>query len=335
MNEAKKIALIVLNWNGRKLLEEFLPSLVQFNAKEAQLYVADNASTDDSLAYLQTHFPRVKIIQNTENGGYAKGYNDALKDIKEPLLCLINSDVAVTENWLNPILKQFENEPNTAVIQPKILAYKQKTHFEYAGAAGGFLDNYAYPFCRGRIFDSVEEDQGQYNDATPIFWASGACLFIRRNVFEAVGKLDESYFAHQEEIDLCWRIQNADYAIWYNPNSVVYHLGGATLNSVNPKKTFLNFRNSLFNIVKNAPKKGLFLLVLKRLLLDGIAGVKLMLSLKPLHTWAIIKAHFSFYAHLNEMLKKRTKNSGSKQYYHTKSIVWEYYIKSKKKFTDL
>jgi len=335
MDEVKKIAVVVLNWNGRKLLEEFLPSLTEYNHKDAQVYVADNASNDDSVAYVKANFPMVKIIQNKTNGGYAKGYNDALENLNEPLLCLINSDVSVTANWLNPILEQFENEPNTAVIQPKILDYKVKNHFEYAGAGGGFLDKYAYPFCRGRIFDTLEEDKGQYNEAKPIFWASGACLFIRKVVFEEVGKLDESYFAHQEEIDLCWRINNASYEVWYNPNSVIYHLGGATLNSQNPKKTFLNFRNSLFNIVKNAPKKGLFFLVFTRLILDGIAGVKLMLSLKPLHTWAIVKSHFSFYAHLSEMLEKRNKNTTLKKYYFTKSIVWQYYVKGKKYFTNL
>jgi GT2 family glycosyltransferase len=335
MNDLKKIAIVVLNWNGRKLLEEFLPSLVMHNHKDAQLYMADNASTDDSLAYVRANFPSIKIIQNSQNGGYAKGYNDALERVEEPLLCLINSDVEVTANWLNPILEQFEIAPKIAVIQPKILAYKNKTHFEYAGAAGGFLDKYAYPFCRGRIFDTLEEDKGQYDDTKLIFWASGACLFIRKAVFEEIGKFDESYFAHQEEIDLCWRINNASYEVWYNSNSVIYHLGGATLNSQNPKKTFLNFRNSLFNIVKNAPKKNLFLLVLTRLLLDGVAGVKLMLALKPLHTWAIVKAHFSFYAHLFEMLAKRNENTAFKKYYLTKSIVWQYYIKGKKYFLNL
>lgn len=332
---SNRIAVVVLNWNGKALLAEFLPTLVQNNHPRATIYLADNASTDDSIAFAKEHFPTVKIIKNTENGGYAKGYNDALAQIKEPLLCLINSDVAVTANWLDAILLQFDNEPNTAVIQPKILAYRKQTHFEYAGAAGGFLDKYAYPFCRGRIFDTIAEDKGQYNTPEKIFWASGACLFIRKTVFDEVQGFDESYFAHQEEIDLCWRINNKDYDVMYNPQSVIYHLGGATLNSQNPQKTFLNFRNSLFNIVKNAPKKGLFALVLSRLVLDGVAGAKLFFSFKPLHTWAIVRAHFSFYAHLMEMLSKRTSLNNTKPYYYIESVVWQYYGKGKKYFDEL
>ena len=331
----KKIAIVVLNWNGKALLAEFLPALVKYNHKDAQIYVADNASTDDSVLFVKKNFPTIKIIQNEVNGGYAKGYNDALKELKEPLLCLINSDVMVTENWLNEILIQFDKEPNTAAIQPKILAYKNPKYYEYAGAAGGFLDKYAYPFCAGRIFDTLEQDKGQYDERKQIFWASGACLFIRKAVFNAVGKFDESYFAHQEEIDLCWRINNAGYAVWYNPETTIYHLGGATLNSENPKKTFLNFRNSLFNLVKNAPAKNLFFIILVRLLLDGIAGAKLFFSLKPLHTWAIIKAHFSFYYYLPEMLVERKKQKQFLKYYSVKSIVWQYYIKRAKRFQDI
>ncbi len=331
----KKIAIVVLNWNGKALLEEFLPALVKYNHPDAQLYVADNASTDDSVLFVKKNFPSIKIIQNSENGGYAKGYNDALKELKEPLLCLINSDVMVIENWLDEILVQFNKEPNTAAIQPKILAYKNPKYYEYAGAAGGFLDKYAYPFCAGRIFDTLEEDKGQYDERKQIFWASGACLFVRKAVFDEVGVFDELYFAHQEEIDLCWRINNAGYAVWYNPSATVYHLGGATLNSENPKKTFLNFRNSLFNLVKNAPAKNLFFIILMRLLLDGVAGAKLVLSLKPLHTWAIIKAHFSFYYYLPEMFAKRKKQKQFLKYYIVKSIVWQYYIKGVKRFQDI
>ena len=332
---SKQIAVVVLNWNGKALLAEFLPTLVQHNHPQATIYLADNASTDDSIDFVMEQFPTIKIIKNSENGGYAKGYNDALKHIEEPLLCLINSDVAVTANWLDAILLQLDTEPNTAVIQPKILAYRKQTHFEYAGAAGGFLDKYAYPFCRGRIFDTIEEDKGQYDTPEKIFWASGACLFIRSEVFDEAQGFDESYFAHQEEIDLCWRINNLGYDVMYNPQSLIYHLGGATLNSQNPQKTFLNFRNSLFNIVKNAPKKGLLGLVFLRLVLDGVAGAKLFLSLKPLHTWAIVRAHFSFYAHLSEMLSKRTSLEHTKQYFYIKSVVCQYYIKGRKYFNDL
>ncbi|PTM06103.1 MAG: dTDP-Rha--alpha-D-GlcNAc-pyrophosphate polyprenol alpha-3-L-rhamnosyltransferase, partial [Bacteroidetes bacterium] len=288
-----KIAIVILNWNGRKLLAEFLPSVVSFS-KEATLYVADNASNDDSVDFIIKSFPTVNIIQNKVNGGYAKGYNDALKHIDTDVFCLLNNDVEVTKNWLTPIKSCFEQNSETAIIQPKILDYKNKDYFEYAGAAGGFLDKYGYPYCRGRIFNTLEKDELQYEGVSDIFWASGACLFIRTSVFEHLNGFDETYFAHQEEIDLCWRAKNLDYDIKYVSQSVVYHLGGGTLNALNPKKTYLNFRNSLFNLVKNA-KGNLFLLIFIRLALDGMAGLKFLLSLKPKHTFAIIKAHFSFY----------------------------------------
>lgn len=332
-----KVAVVILNWNGKKLLEEFLPSVVtNSNPEIATIYLADNASNDDSVSFVEENFPSVKIIKNKENLGYAGGYNEALKYVKESLFCLLNSDVEVTKNWLEPMIKLFKQEPNTAIIQPKILDYKDKTKFEYAGAAGGFIDKYAYPFCRGRIFNTIEEDSGQYNDIYSIFWASGACFFIRREVFFGLNGLDTDYFAHQEEVDLCWRAKNLGYAIKYNGFSTVYHVGGATLNSINPKKTFLNFRNSLFNLLKNTPSKGLFRLIFIRLLLDGVAGVMFFLSLKPIHTFAIIKAHFSFYYHTKKMLKKRSiiPNKTS-NYYLVDSIVSQYFLFRRKYFSDL
>ena len=238
-----KIAIVILNWNGQKLLEQFLPSVVSYS-KEATIYVADNASTDNSVSFVKDNYPEVTIIQNEENGGYAKGYNDALQHVTADVFCLLNSDIEVTENWLKPIIKQFESDTNIAVIQPKILDYKDKSKFEYAGAGGGFIDKYGYPYCRGRIFDTIETDTNKYNDIIDIFWASGACFFIKSNVFHNLNGFDEDYFAHQEEIDLCWRIQNAGHQIKYVGTSTVYHVGGATLTTQNPKKTFLNFRNS-------------------------------------------------------------------------------------------
>ena len=268
-----KIAVVILNWNGEKLLEQFLPSIVQYSP-QADIYVADNASTDDSVSYLKAFFPTVKIIQNDSNLGFAEGYNEALKEVDAEIYALVNSDIEVTENWLKPIVETFENEPKTAIIQPKILDFKRKEYFEYAGAAGGFLDKYGYPYCRGRVFETLEKDNGQYDDNCEIFWASGACFFIRSSVYKELEGFDANFFAHQEEIDLCWRAFNKGYMIKYNSQSVVYHVGGATLQQGNPKKTFLNFRNSLLMLLKNLPKKQLISVIFIRLLLDGVAGVQ-------------------------------------------------------------
>ncbi|AIM61580.1 glycosyl transferase family 2 [Cellulophaga lytica] len=329
-----KIAVVILNWNGVQLLERFLPLVIK-HSNNHKIYVADNASTDTSIRYVKENFPGVKIIQNTSNGGYAKGYNDALPNVKEDLFCLLNSDVEVTPNWLTPIENYFNENKNTAIIQPKILDLKKKSHFEYAGAAGGFLDSFGYPFCRGRIFDTLEEDKGQYNDNLPIFWASGACLFIRKATFFNLGGFDEDYFAHQEEIDLCWRAQNKGLEIMYVGASTVYHLGGSTLNEMNPKKTFLNFRNSLYSIVKNIPIYKAFFIVMARLLLDGIAGLRFLSQMRFTHCLAIVKAHFSFYWNLPKTLKKKELNSRTKKYYLIKSVVWSYFVNGYKEFNNL
>ncbi len=330
------IAIVILNWNGKQLLEQFLPSMITFSKGIADIYVADNASTDDSVAFVKDNFIDVKIIQNTANGGYAKGYNDALQHIKADVYALVNSDIEVTKNWLQPIIQQFKKEPNTAAIQPKIVDFKDKTKFEYAGAGGGFIDKYAYPYCRGRLFDSLEEDKGQFNDTADIFWASGACFFIRATIFHELKGFDEDYFAHQEEIDLCWRIQNAGYNIQYIGQSTVYHVGGATLNKANPKKTYLNFRNSLYTITKNVPKGKLVSTVFIRMVLDGIAAFKFLVALKPNHFFAVLKAHVSFYKNLNRFLKKRKELTQTKMdYFKTKSIVWSYFVLGRKKFKKL
>ncbi|WP_067148165.1 glycosyltransferase family 2 protein [Pseudotamlana agarivorans] len=328
-----KVAVVILNWNGKALLQQFLPSVVKFS-KEATIYVADNASTDDSVPFLKTTFPSVKIIQNETNGGYAKGYNDALKNISADIFCLINSDIEVTENWLTPIIEAFKADENTAIIQPKILDFKQKTHFEYAGAAGGYIDKYGFPYCRGRIFDTLEKDLGQYNDTTDVFWASGACMFIRQQTFSQLHGFDEHFFAHMEEIDLCWRAKNSGYTINYVGNSTVFHVGGATLNAINPKKTFLNFRNSLFTLTKNV-NSYLFGIILARLCLDGMAGIKFLVELKPKHTFAIIRAHFSYYKHINRLLNQRKQTKQRIKYYNRTSIVFDYFILKKKTFKSL
>ncbi|MDP4599607.1 MAG: glycosyltransferase family 2 protein [Polaribacter sp.] len=330
-----KIAIVILNWNGKKLLETFLPSIVNFSSEKAEIFVADNASTDESIFYVKKHFPSVNIIENTINGGYAKGYNDALQAVKANIYCLINSDVEVTENWLSPILEVFDKEKNVAIIQPKILDYKDKYSFEYAGAAGGFIDFFGYPYCRGRVFNSLEKDNHQFDDTTEIFWASGACFFIRSKVFHELKGFDEDYFAHQEEIDLCWRTQNLGFEIKYVGRSTVFHIGGATLQETNPHKTYLNFRNSLLNVVKNVPKKWFLIVVLSRLILDGIAGIKFLLELRPIHTIAILKAHLSFYKNLPLFLKKRRKIIKKQTYFTHISIVWQYFVLGKKKFQEL
>lgn len=320
-----KIAVVILNWNGVKLLEQFLPSVVQYSS-EATVFVADNASTDDSISFVKENFPTVQILKNEYNFGFAQGYNEALKNVDAAIFALVNSDIEVTENWLQPIIETFKNEPKTAIIQPKILDYKRKEYFEYAGAGGGFIDKYGYPFCRGRIFETLEKDKGQYNDTCEIFWASGACFFIRSSVYKELNGFDADFFAHQEEIDLCWRAFNNNHIVKYNGNSTVYHVGGATLKEENPKKTFLNFRNSLLMLTKNLPKESLFQVLFIRMILDGIAGIRFLFQGKILHFIAILKAHFYFYHLFYRNYKKRGKTQ-FKTYYKLKSIVYSYYIK--------
>ncbi|WP_276392314.1 glycosyltransferase family 2 protein [Eudoraea chungangensis] len=329
-----KIAIVILNWNGEALLERYLPSVIGFSP-EAEVYVADNASTDGSISFVQKNHPSVKIIRNAENGGFAKGYNDALAHIKADIFCLLNSDVEVSTGWLEPIKKAFIELPKAAIIQPKILDLLKKDHFEYAGAAGGFLDKLGYPFCRGRIFQTVEKDQGQYDNTQEIFWATGACMFIKSEVFFDLEGFDEDYFAHQEEVDLCWRAHNKGYGVYYVGNSKVYHLGGSTLSNMNPKKTYLNFRNSLFSITKNLPRRKAFIIIFLRLILDGIAAIRFVLMAKPEHCFAIIRAHLSYYRQIKKMLKKREKRSFVTSYYITTSIIWSYFVNQIKYFNIL
>ncbi len=312
------------------MLEQFLPSVIAYSEK-ATIYVADNASTDTSIEIIQSKFPQITIIKNEGNYGFAKGYNVALQQVEEDYYALVNSDIEVTENWLAPILSIFDNEPNIGIIQPKILDYKNKAYFEYAGAAGGYIDQFGYPYCRGRMFDTLEKDHGQYNDDADIFWASGACLFIRKDIYRKLNGFDDDFFAHQEEIDLCWRAFNLGYTARYTSKSVVYHVGGATLNEGNPRKTFLNFRNSLLMLTKNLPERKLFLILFLRLCLDGLAGIQFILKGKFKHCWAIVKAHFAFYSLINKTLKKRNSKIRS-DYYRSKSIVYQYFVKNGKVF---
>tara|TARA_R100000353_G_scaffold176104_1_gene149023 strand:+ start:4640 stop:5632 length:993 start_codon:yes stop_codon:yes gene_type:complete len=329
-----RVAVVILNWNGQDLLEKFLPSVVNYS-EDATVYVADNASTDNSIALVNKQFPTVKIIHNKTNGGYAKGYNDALKNLTEDLFVLLNSDVEVTKNWLQPIVEIFKNDATVVAAQPKILDDKRKEKFEYAGAAGGFLDKYGYPFCRGRIFDTLENDIGQYNDVAEIFWASGACLFVKADAFWQAGAFDEDYFAHQEEIDLCWRLQSLGGKILYVGASSIYHVGGATLANINPKKTFYNFRNSLLNLLKNVSGFKAFTAIFVRMALDAVAAFQFLIQGKPKHFIAILKAHFSFYSLIPKFLKKRKNTVKSDAYFYTKSIVFQYFIKKNRRFKNL
>jgi len=328
------LAIVILNWNGEALLERYLPIVLNYS-EGADVYVADNASTDGSVDFVRANYPEVGIVQNKENGGFCKGYNDALAHIKADIYCLLNSDVEVSQGWLEPIMEGFRNLPKAAIIQPKILDLLKRDHFEYAGAAGGFIDQLGYPFCRGRIFQALEKDEGQYNDTLEIFWATGACMFIKSEVYWEMGGLDEDYFAHQEEIDLCWRAKNKGYNIYYIGQSQVYHLGGSTLSNMNPKKTYLNFRNSLFSITKNLPRRKAFPIITIRLLLDGVAALRFILQMRWSHCWAILRAHISFYKHFRRIYGKREKANFILKYYAVKSIVWSYFVHHRKKFNIL
>lgn len=335
-----KVAIVILNWNGKNFLKKFLPSVIQYNSYNAELIVADNASTDDSVSFLTTNYPQVKIIKNTLNGGFAKGYNDALKHIEAEYYVLLNSDVEVTSNWIEPIIKLMDTDESIAACQPKIKNYNKKTCFEYAGAAGGFIDKYGYPFCRGRIFENIEEDTGQYNDTREVFWATGACLFIRSKLFNQLKGFDEDFFAHMEEIDLCWRLKNLGYKIMYCADSTVYHVGGGTLNKSSSFKTFLNFRNNMIMLLKNHPPGYFYFKLIIRFMLDGVAGLKFLFSGEFSNFMAVIKAHFSFYASFNKTLKKRKQlHQQIKRYTTTAvylhSIIADYYLNGKKTFKEI
>ncbi|MDT0607697.1 glycosyltransferase family 2 protein [Croceitalea rosinachiae] len=329
-----KLAIVILNWNGSKLLKEYLPKVVEYS-KDASIFVIDNASTDDSLEVLTSSFPEIQVISNKENLGFAGGYNEGLKRIEADVFCLLNSDVEVTQNWTVSIINAFQANQEIAIAQPKILDLKNREYFEYAGAGGGFIDKLGYPFCRGRIFQCLEKDTGQYDDITEVFWATGACMFIKKEVFADLKGFDASYFAHQEEIDLCWRAKNRGYKVYYIGKSHIYHLGGSTLKNSNPNKTFLNFRNSLYSITKNLPRKNAFELIFKRLLLDGIAVIHFAAQFKFLHSFAILRAHLSFYRNFSRVFKKREKANFVLNYYFVKSIVWSHFVHQVKNFNIL
>jgi len=335
----KRIAIVILNWNGKKFLEKFLPSLVQFRTDDAEIVVADNASNDDSIEFLKSNYPGIRIIINPANEGFARGYNLALRQIDSEYYILLNSDIEVTENWIKPVIDLMDSDPLIVACQPKIRSYLDPKRFEYAGAAGGFIDKYGYPLCRGRIFQTIEEDHGQYDDPIEIFWASGACMFVRAKLFHEYGGLDEDFFAHMEEIDFCWRLANVGYKIMYCPSSTVFHIGGGTLPKISWRKTYLNFRNNFFLLYKNLPGDRLVKVFIVRLLLDAIAAVKFLVQAGFQDFWAVSRAHYSFYRTLNKTKqKRRLLSQGNKSHMknvYGRNIVLDYYLNGKKKFSQL
>ena len=332
------VAIVILNWNGRKYLEQFLPSVLASAYQHKKIIVADNASTDDSVSFLQLHFPQIEIIQHKENQGFAKGYNNALKQVKADYYVLLNSDVEVTPNWIEPIIALMESDRSIAACQPKILSYNNKDFFEYAGACGGWIDHFGYPFARGRVFDVCEKDAGQYNNAMPCFWASGASLFVRSTVYHEQGGLDEYFFAHQEEIDFCWRLQLNGYKVYVAPSSIVYHVGGGTLPKGNAKKVYLNFRNNLIMMAKNLPVGVAIWKIPMRMMMDVLAAIRAILSGNGGDYFAIAKAHLHFMKWLLFVKRECTqpaKAPSALSGWYQGSIVWGYFIKKRKTFSEI
>ena len=326
-------AVVFLNHNGIDLLKKSLPTSVKHSG-EASIFVIDNGSTDDSVRWIKATHPEVECICLSSNLGYAGGYNEGLKHVKADIYALVNTDIELTPNWLSPLLQRFKSNPETVVLQPHVLDFNKRSHFEYAGAAGGYIDAYGFPFCRGRILNRCEIDQGQYDETVPIFWASGACFLIRSNTFWELNGFDSSFFAHQEEVDLCWRIFNAGYTIEAVGQSKVFHVGGATLPK-SFKKIYLNHRNSLLMCLKNLPKNKLYSTLFQKLLLDGLIGITYLLKFNFSAIGAIIKAHFSFYKRFksNYLLRKKHEQSG--KYFLRKNIIIDFFILRRLNFRDL
>jgi Predicted glycosyltransferases len=329
------VAIVILNWNGEKLLREFLPKVIE-TSKDYQIIVADNGSVDSSVELLKRDFSSVRLIELGANYGFAGGYNRALKQVEADYYVLLNSDIAPKNGWVEPIITLMESDQSIACCQPKLLSYCQPDTFEYAGGAGGYIDYLGYPFCRGRIFSCLEKDTGQYDSMKEIFWATGAALFVRANLFHTMGGLDEDFFAHQEEIDLCWRFKNAGYKIYCQPQSVCYHVGGASLNKTSPLKTFLNFRNNLFLLYKNLPDQSRNKILFVRFFLDIIASLTFALQGKGGEFCAVYKAYKDFWCKRSKMRAKRGPilNFNIKEVY-PHSIVFAYHFSARKKFSSL
>ncbi len=332
------VAIVILNWNGSKFLEQFLPSVVASTYSHKKIIVADNASTDDSISFLKNNYPEVSIILNPGNEGFAKGYNLALQQVTADYYVLLNSDVEVTPSWIEPIVSLMEADKKIAACQPKVLSYANRNQFEYAGASGGWIDKYGYPFCRGRIFEICETDEGQYDTVQPCFWASGAAMFVRAHLYQQQGGLDEFFFAHQEEIDLCWRLQLAGYSIYVQPASVVFHVGGGTLPKGNSRKTFLNFRNNLVMLYKNLPRPLVFFIIIFRMLLDVVAAYKALFTGDVRSFVAIAKAHLHFFEWVLFHQKKSLfpgSREGTMKGTYAGSIIWQYFIRKKNRFSEI
>lgn len=337
----QRTAVVLLNWNGEKFLEKFLPSIIENTPKEqARIIVADNGSTDNSIKFLKENYSEIELVLLDKNYGFAGGYNKALKKIDAEYFILLNTDIEVIANWLEPLIKLLDENKNIAACMPKIRAYHAKEQFEYAGASGGFIDKWGYPFCRGRILDDVEIDKGQYDDVISIFWATGACLVIRADVFKAVGGFDEDFFAHMEEIDLCWRLKNLGYEIATNPKSVVYHVGGGTLPKTSPRKLYLNYRNNLLMMYKNLPSKKLFSHLFVRMILDGISAFIYLLKFQFSSFKAVFNSHIDFYKNIRKFkIKRKELQKKYIKYNHpeiyNKSIIWKNIVSKVKKFSLL
>lgn len=334
------VAIVVLNWNGEKFLKQFLPSVIASTYENKKIIVADNASTDCSVSFLQENYPSIEVIKNPINEGFAKGYNMALQHVDADYYVLLNSDVEVTTNWIEPIISLMESDDKIGACQPKIRSYNNRNAFEYAGASGGWIDRFGYPFSRGRIFDECEEDKGQYDDAAPCFWATGAALFVKAKLFHMLDGFDDYFFAHQEEIDLCWRMQNRGYKVYVEPKSVVYHVGGGTLPKGNSKKTYLNFRNNLIMMAKNLPIAESIWKIPFRFVLDAITAWRSLMKGDSGYWTAVAKAHFHFmqWLILKQHKPKQTKHENVRQQYsglYNGSVVWAYFIKKQKTFLEI
>ena len=335
---APLVSIVILNWNGQKFLEQFLPFVMASTYSNFMVVVADNASTDDSVPFLRSYYPLVKILELKKNYGFARGYNEALKDVEGDYYVLLNSDVEVVPSWIEPVVELMESNARIGACQPKLLQQQNRDHFEYSGACGGWLDHLGYPFARGRIFDVCEPDNGQYNTADAIFWASGAAMFVRAKLFHEVGGLDEYFFAHQEEIDFCWRLQRKGYMVYSCPASVVYHVGGATLPKGNSKKVFLNFRNNLVMMAKNMPAGEAFWKISYRFVLDAISAVKSLLAGEGKYFVAVFRAHIAFLGWLFSGGKKSIilpKRGVKLHGYLDRSVVWAHFAGGKKTFSEI
>lgn len=336
-----KVAVVILNWNGKKYLEQFLPSLIEnTNFDNSEIIIADNNSSDDSINFLAKSYPNLRLIKLDKNYGFAGGYNKALNQINAEYFVLLNSDIEVAANWLSPLINLMDTDKSVAACQPKIKSFHKKDYFEYAGASGGFIDKYGYPFCRGRILDKIEVDNKQYDNVIDVFWASGACMVVRADLFKSLNGLDNDFFAHMEEIDLCWRLKNNGYRIVVNPKSVVYHIGGGTLPNNSPFKLYLNYRNNLFLLYKNLPKGKLLPILFTRMILDGVSALIFLAKFSFANFNAVIKAHINFYKALNNLKTKRKElliNStvSTHKEIYTNSIVIDYFIRKKQLFKDL